>query len=174
MPTPLHRGAPPAEVLPGAIDLDHDGRNGDGGTDGGEEEHSSELVVWPECWTHLIDSLQPTEPGRKKYQIAIWWLSVDNNKGRFLPSQFALRRDVLHLAQSAYAREYVSSRLERAEGGGKGGEEGWGEGGGTDSGSLVKPAQQWPFLGTASRQLIRIAHMARCRFFRADHRHLGQ
>ena len=98
-----------------------------------DEEYSSELVIWPECWTNLIDSLQPSEEGsladdkrhglgersiadsnnsrKKKYQIAIWWLSVNNNKGQFTQEQFAKRRDVLHLVQSAYAREYVMSKL---------------------------------------------------------------
>ena len=81
-------------------------------------EYTSDLVIWPECWTHLIDSLQQpiTEDGQsnnqgKKYQIAIWWLSVNNNKGRFLPHQFSLRCDILHLVQSTYAKEYVSSKL---------------------------------------------------------------
>lgn len=81
-------------------------------------EYTSDLVIWPECWTHLIDSLQQpiAEDGQsnnqaKKYQIAIWWLSVNNNKGRFLPHQFGLRCDILHLVQSTYAKEYVSSKL---------------------------------------------------------------
>lgn len=36
---------------------------------------------------------------------------MDNNKGRFSPAQFRRRNDVLHLAQSAYARDYVSGHL---------------------------------------------------------------
>ena len=36
---------------------------------------------------------------------------MNNNKGRFDTQQFVFRRDVLHLAQSAYARDYVSSRI---------------------------------------------------------------
>lgn len=112
--------------------------------DNDDGEYSSEMVIWPECWTHLIDSLQPSPPNddddnfidddnnnkdlllaerstnirrrrRRKYQIAIWWLSVNNNNGQFSPHQFATRCDVLHLAQSAYAREYVFSRLKRGE-----------------------------------------------------------
>eukprot|EP00984_Skeletonema_dohrnii_P029459 scaffold20115_cov78-Skeletonema_dohrnii-CCMP3373.AAC.1 len=39
--------------------------------------YSSDLVIWPEVWTHLIDSLQPlSEPAlntTKYYQSAIWW-----------------------------------------------------------------------------------------------------
>jgi hypothetical protein len=103
--------------------------------------HSSEMVIWPECWTHLIDSLQPPndddfEGGESEegdgtgrgqrfpdYQIAIWWLSVDNNRGRFAPRDFATRGDVLHLAQSAYAREHVhfGLRSRPAAAGGEGG-----------------------------------------------------
>ncbi|KAL9184692.1 hypothetical protein ACHAXT_012662 [Thalassiosira profunda] len=101
--------APPAVEMPGMTS-----RNDD-------NEYSSELVIWPECWTHLIDSLQPDDDldGRKKYQIAIWWLSVNNNKGRFLPAQFAVRKDILHLTQSRYAWEYVSSKLlPKRQGGG--------------------------------------------------------
>ena len=92
------------------------------------EEYTSELIIWPECWTHLIDSLQPSsfttssntnsnsslqqqKQEKKKYQIAIWWLSVNNNNGRFLPNQFTLRKDVLHLVQSKYAKSYVESML---------------------------------------------------------------
>jgi len=89
------------------------------------EEYTSELIIWPECWTHLIDSLQPSsltttstnsslqqkQKQEKKYQTAIWWLSVNNNNGRFLPNQFQLRCDVLHLVQSKYAKSYVEGML---------------------------------------------------------------
>ena len=74
--------------------------------------YSSDLVIWPEVWTHYIDSLQP-ERGRK-YQSAIWWLSVNNNKGRFAPHQFIERQDILHLVQSEYARDYVQTKLSAA------------------------------------------------------------
>lgn len=53
---------------------------------------------------------------------------MNNNKGRFLPHQFAVRRDILHLVQSAYAREYVSSRVS----GGRAGDSG--RGGGINTG----------------------------------------
>ena len=106
-----------------------------------EEEYTSELIIWPECWTHLIDSLQPPpspslttstnttntnsssqqvqqqQKQEKKYQIAIWWLSVNNNNGRFLPNQFQLRKDVLHLVQSKYAKNYVESMLKSGSSG---------------------------------------------------------
>ncbi len=76
-------------------------------------DYSSDLVIWPECWTHLIDSLQTQhhQHQQQKYQIAIWWLSVNNNKGRFTQDQFTMRKDILHLVQSAYARDYVESKL---------------------------------------------------------------
>jgi hypothetical protein len=112
--------APPALHLPGSCtSLNYIGK-GEGppslhlDSDG---EYSSDLVIWPECWTHLIDSLQPDiesntiDNRRMKYQIAIWWLSVNNNNGQYTSEQFASRRDVLHLVQSAYAREYVLSQL---------------------------------------------------------------
>ncbi len=71
--------------------------------------YSSDLVIWPEVWTHYIDSLQPKHATR--YQVAIWWLSVNNNKGRFSPQKFIERQDILHLAQSEYARDYVQTKL---------------------------------------------------------------
>lgn len=82
--------------------------------------HSSEMVIWPECWTHLIDTLLPVTPVGQTttltnnilpYQNVIWWLSVDNNKSRFTTKDFVNRRDVLHLVQSAYAYNYVTSHL---------------------------------------------------------------
>jgi len=114
--------APSAITLPGLESSDghiaEDNETKDGNIT--TPEYSSELVIWPECWTHLIDSLQPTQGDiasshvkRKRYQIAIWWLSVDNNKGRFSLEQFKRRIDVLHLVQSAYARHYVMSNIER-------------------------------------------------------------
>eukprot|EP00978_Attheya_sp_CCMP212_P039855 scaffold211309_cov59-Attheya_sp.AAC.3 len=59
----------------------------------------NELVVWPEIWTHLMDSL----PG----QQAIWWLSVDNNKGRF---QDWKKLNIWHLHQSDYARTFLEKQ----------------------------------------------------------------
>lgn len=96
--------APPAENLPGNTSNNETTQN----------DYSPDLVIWPECWTHLIDSLQPdhtNEEGRYRYQIAIWWLSVNNNKGRFDTQQFSTRNDILHLVQSTYARDYVSSKI---------------------------------------------------------------
>ena len=62
---------------------------------------SNELIVYPECWTHLIDSFPQA-------QICIWWLSVDNNHSQF--QQFH-RYDILHLYQSHYAKHYLLSHM---------------------------------------------------------------
>ena len=110
--------APPAPNLPG-----HNNSSSSNGaaTNNGvvSTVHSSEMVIWPECWTHLIDTLLPPHPPvgqttattNVSYQNVIWWLSVDNNKGSFTTKDFVNRRDVLHLVQSAYAYNYVSSHL---------------------------------------------------------------
>jgi len=73
---------------------------------GAEEscDGSKSLVIWPECWTNLIDSL----PG--SHQNAIWWLSVDNNNGKF---QQWDRKDILHLHQSEYAKCHVVKNLKK-------------------------------------------------------------
>ena len=63
------------------------------------------LLVWPECFTnemlHYLDNT--TNP----CQCAIWWLSVNNNTGRF---QEWNRNDIIHLYQSEYAKQYISSK----------------------------------------------------------------
>lgn len=61
----------------------------------------NELIIYPECWTHLIDSYPMC-------QTAIYWLSVDNNHGKF--KQFH-RKDILHLYQCYYAKNYLLSHL---------------------------------------------------------------
>jgi hypothetical protein len=99
--------APPAAVLPGEGDCISGARDG----------YCSDLVVWPEIWTKHMDALQ-TDIHRsdgKKYQSAIWWLSVDNNRGAFAPNDFRERVDVLHLVQSAYARQYVHSNIQKRQ-----------------------------------------------------------
>jgi hypothetical protein len=82
-------------------------------TDGivGTDGYCSDLVIWPEIWTKYMDALQRDGALNKKYQIAIWWLSVDNNRGAFSPKDFQERCDVLHLVQSYYARRYVTSNI---------------------------------------------------------------
>jgi hypothetical protein len=99
----LQYDAPAADALP---------TDGIVGTDG----YCSDLVIWPEIWTKYIDALQPPDKNHngylnKKYQIAIWWLSVDNNRGAFSPQDFRERCDVLHLVQSYYARRYVTLNI---------------------------------------------------------------
>jgi hypothetical protein len=118
--------APPAPNLPGHNHHNNNNSNNklisSSSATNHEVIHSSEMVVWPECWTHLIDTLlpPPLPPGEQTttttnvvlpYQNAIWWLSVDNNKGSFTTKDFVERRDVLHLVQSAYAYNYVTSHL---------------------------------------------------------------
>ena len=105
----LRYEAPIADVLPGQDSL------------AGDDGYCSDLVVWPEIWTKYIDALQPDANSsrnglyngnnRQKYQAAIWWLSVDNNRGAFSPKDFKERCDVLHLVQSHYARQYVTSHI---------------------------------------------------------------
>lgn len=71
-----------------------------------EEEEGgnlSQLLIWPECWTNqMLDYMssgpQPTSP------CVIWWLSVDNNTGRFREWE---RNDIIHLYQSEYARQHL-------------------------------------------------------------------
>ena len=77
-----------------------------------DQIYNSSLIIWPECWTHLIDSLQPNADdttGRKRFQTAIWWLSVDNNNSKF---KDWWRKDIIHLHQSQYAKCYVSDNIQ--------------------------------------------------------------
>ena len=56
--------------------------------------YNNSLIIWPECWTDLIDSFQPdTQHENKRYQTAIWWLSVNNNNSKF---KDWFRKDILH------------------------------------------------------------------------------
>jgi hypothetical protein len=73
--------------------------------DGADFEYSSSLVIWPECWTNLIDTLEGN------HQSAIWWLSVDNNNSKFQQWE---RRDILHLHQSEYAKQHIMKNLKKA------------------------------------------------------------
>jgi len=89
----------------------HGTHSDDGEGEDTDVSFSSDLVIWPECWTHLIDAIPAGTKivnGRREpfiHQTAIWWLSVDNNNGRFKTWD---RDDVLHLHQSEYARQYLS------------------------------------------------------------------
>eukprot|EP00557_Chaetoceros_sp_GSL56_P000478 CAMPEP_0176489220 /NCGR_PEP_ID=MMETSP0200_2-20121128/7161_1 /TAXON_ID=947934 /ORGANISM="Chaetoceros sp., Strain GSL56" /LENGTH=479 /DNA_ID=CAMNT_0017886325 /DNA_START=357 /DNA_END=1793 /DNA_ORIENTATION=- len=93
---------------------------------------SSSLVIWPECWTEFMNVLNmnksmngdrgTTKGGQgggdgnhhqqqqqQQHKQAIWWLSVDNNRGKF--QEWHRRRDILHLYQSEYARQYIMKHL---------------------------------------------------------------
>jgi len=78
----------------------------------GDDIFSDSLIIWPECWTHLIDSLVDMKLAttRKRYQNCIWWLSVDNNNSKYKDWS---RKDVLHLYQSEYAKNYVLNNLRK-------------------------------------------------------------
>lgn len=107
--------APAAEGLPGEFDVGDDGDSGKADKASiekkgvGEMPYSSDLVIWPECWTNLIDcegissSSQKTN-GNLSHQTAIWWLSVDNNNGKYKDWD---RDDILHLYQSEYAKRHL-------------------------------------------------------------------
>jgi hypothetical protein len=60
----------------------------------------SDLVIWPEFYTDRIDTFSAS-------QKCIWWLSVDNNNNLYTTWS---RADVLHLAQSKYALEFLKSK----------------------------------------------------------------
>ena len=109
--------APAAEGMPGGFDIDG-GDEDDASTKSsekkgdGEISHSSELVIWPECWTNLIDcaGIQKFSSSTKKnvsHQTAIWWLSVDNNNGKYKDWD---RDDILHLYQSEYAKRHLQEK----------------------------------------------------------------
>lgn len=68
------------------------------------QEHSSpnKLLIWPEILVSaMMNYLNSTS---NPCQCAIYWLSVDKYKGSF---QDWHRNDIIHLAQSEYARKYV-------------------------------------------------------------------
>lgn len=108
--------APAAEGMPG--EFDNEGGDDDASTKSPEKEgdgkmpYSSELVIWPECWTNLIDcaGIQKFSSSMKKnvsHQTAIWWLSVDNNNGKYKDWG---RDDILHLYQSEYAKKHLRKK----------------------------------------------------------------
>jgi len=87
------------------------------------EYYNSNLIIWPECWTHLIDSLETprhyysdndstnetNKNAMKENQTAIWWLSVDNNNSKF--KDWRRRCDVIHLYQSEYAKNHAMENI---------------------------------------------------------------
>ena len=68
-----------------------------------KEGSPDQLLIWPECWTD--EMLEYLSSSRAPSPCAIWWLSVNNNTGRF---QEWDRKDILHLYQSEYARQYIT------------------------------------------------------------------
>ncbi len=85
-----------------------------GQNDAVDQIYNNSLIIWPECWTHLIDAFQPNENDdkiqRRRFQTAIWWLSVDNNNNKF---KAWWREDIIHLHQSEYAKCYVSGNIQK-------------------------------------------------------------
>jgi hypothetical protein len=67
-----------------------------------EDDYNDSILIWPEVWTHLIDTC------KGNFQHAIWWLSVNNNNGKFTQWE---RQDILHLYQSEYAKQYITQHL---------------------------------------------------------------
>lgn len=111
--------APAAEGLPGEFHVGGDGDSDNADkpsakTKGVDEmAYTSDLVIWPECWTNLIDCegiSKFSSPSHKanssilSHQTAIWWLSVDNNNGKYKDWD---RDDILHLYQSEYAKRHL-------------------------------------------------------------------
>jgi len=61
------------------------------------DDEEENLLIVPEVWT---DELQ----AYKKINKAIWWLSIDNNFGKF--TRFD-DRSIIHFSQSYYANKYL-------------------------------------------------------------------
>ena len=108
--------APAAEGLPGEFDPATVSNNDAASRPSGEKKgaddmaYSSDLVIWPECWTNLIDCAGISSSSQSKanchlsHQTAIWWLSVDNNNGKYKDWK---RDEILHLYQSEYAKRHL-------------------------------------------------------------------
>lgn len=61
------------------------------------DRHKNNLVILPEVWTDRI-------PEFFGMRVAIWWLSVDNNHGKF---KDFVNPNILHLYQSEYANHFL-------------------------------------------------------------------
>jgi hypothetical protein len=61
------------------------------------EEHPDNWIIYPEVWTEKVNSY----PGMKN---AIWWLSVDNNHGKF---RDFTNDNITHFYQSFYALSFL-------------------------------------------------------------------
>ena len=61
------------------------------------EDTSDNWIIYPEVWTEKLDSY-------KNMKKAIWWLSVDNNHGKF--KDFS-NSNITHFYQSFYALDFL-------------------------------------------------------------------
>jgi len=61
------------------------------------EDNSDNWVVYPEVWTEKIHTFN-------NLKKAIWWLSVDNNHGKFTEWD---NDEIYHVYQSFYAKNYI-------------------------------------------------------------------
>jgi len=61
------------------------------------EDISDNWVIYPEVWTEKLDTY-------KNMKKAIWWLSVDNNHGKF---QDFSNSNITHFYQSFYALDFL-------------------------------------------------------------------
>jgi len=64
------------------------------------EDISSNLIIYPEIWTDKLNLYS-------KIKKAIWWLSVDNNKGEF--NDFD-NDDIIHFCQSTYSLHHLHQK----------------------------------------------------------------
>lgn len=83
-------------------------------------KNSDSMLIWPECWTHYMEKHSIKMNRDSKYlsnraihQMAIWWLSVDYNNNKF--KNWHKRKDVIHLYQSQYAKNYIIMNMGRTE-----------------------------------------------------------
>lgn len=61
------------------------------------EDTSDNLVICPEVWTQFLDKF-------KNIQKSIWWLSVNNNYGKFTDWS---NNNIKHFYQSYYAKDHI-------------------------------------------------------------------
>jgi hypothetical protein len=61
------------------------------------DDNSDTLVIIPEVWTERIYEF-------KQAKVGIWWLSVDNNHGKFKDFQ---NNNIYHFYQSEYAKKFL-------------------------------------------------------------------
>ena len=64
------------------------------------EDQPENWVIYPEVWTEKINTY-------KHMKKAIWWLSVNNNHGKF--TDFS-NNEITHFYQSFYALDYLQKK----------------------------------------------------------------